>query len=372
MSCALGLLCFLTVSHVHAEDALDAILKIQRGGEGVAAASNAADELIKSGATFESLVSKAKGANPVSKNCLLSIAQTVIDRQPAEKVRQSLQRVLADKNADSDIRYWALDKLSEGRAERREKLLDGRTEDPSLDIRYEAIELALRKLPTADVAKAEASTQQKTVASYQQLLKAARLPEQINSIAAKLKELDTEVDLLNHFGFISKWQIIGPFDNRKEVGFNVAYPPEAEYLQTSKENIKERFPGKAAEVSWQPASTEKPDGMVDLNAIYNNEKGAVIYAYTTIESASDLACQVRLGSPNANKIWINGEESTVNNVYHTGTQIDQYVGPAKLKRGTNSVLVKICQNEQTDPWAQNFGFQLRFTDSTGQAIQLQQ
>jgi hypothetical protein len=31
-------------------------------------------------------------------------------------------------------------------------------------------------------------------------------------------------------------------------------------------------------------------------------------------------------------------------------------------------VVKVCQNEQTEPWAQNWAFQLRLCDATGKAI----
>lgn len=36
------------------------------------------------------------------------------------------------------------------------------------------------------------------------------------------------MDISRHFGFVSSWMIAGPFDNREEKGFAVAYAPEAE------------------------------------------------------------------------------------------------------------------------------------------------
>jgi hypothetical protein len=62
---------------------------------------------------------------------------------------------------------------------------------------------------------------------------------------------------------------------------------------------------------------------------------------------------------------VNGELVTANRVYHTGMVIDQYQGQAKLKKGKNLILVRISQNEQTEPWAQDWKFQLRVTDSLG-------
>ncbi len=134
------------------------------------------------------------------------------------------------------------------------------------------------------------------------------------------------------FGFVSSWQVVGPFDNRKDVGFGTAYKPETDYLQTGTENLKATYPGKGegAQVAWQPASTEKPDGTVDLNPIMLNEKGAVVYAYAVIDAPADTKCQVRFGTPNANKNLGQQKSHTMNNVYHTGSQIDQYVGDGRV------------------------------------------
>lgn len=366
---AIGLTVISSFSPLFSQD-IDAILKIERGGAQIANASMAAEKLIKSGATLEGLLGKAAQANPVAKNWLLSIAQAIADRQPKGVTQASLERILADPKGDGEIRYWALDRLAGGKEEVREQLLLPRTDDSSLDIRYEAIALALKKLPNKDEAKSDEAAKQKVIASYQSLIRLARLPEQINSIAAKLKELEVEVDLLKQFGFVSDWQTIGPFDNRQGIGYATAYPPESDFVRDAKVDLKKPYQGKAGEVLWKAVSTSKPDGEVDLNSPYSNEKGAVVYAFTTVQSASDVACQVRLGCINANKIWVNGKEAAANNVYHTGAQIDQYVGQVNLQRGANNVLVKVCQNEQTESWAQNFAFQLRFTDATGKAIEL--
>jgi hypothetical protein len=39
-----------------------------------------------------------------------------------------------------------------------------------------------------------------------------------------------------------------------------------------------------------------------------------------------------------------------------------------LKKGRNEILVKICQNEQTEDWAQTWDFQLRVCDALGTAV----
>ncbi len=46
-------------------------------------------------------------------------------------------------------------------------------------------------------------------------------------------------------------------------------------------------------------------------------------------------------------------------MYHTGFPIDQYVGQGELQRGSNLILVKLCQNDQKEDWAQAWAFRLR-------------
>ena len=48
--------------------------------------------------------------------------------------------------------------------------------------------------------------------------------------------------------------------------------------------------------------------------------------------------------------------------------MDQYAGAGELKQGKNVILLKICQNEQTEDWAQDWKFQLRVCDPTGRAV----
>ncbi|MEC7356220.1 MAG: hypothetical protein VYE53_13850, partial [Planctomycetota bacterium] len=64
----------------------------------------------------------------------------------------------------------------------------------------------------------------------------------------------------------------------------------------------------------------------------------------------------------------NGELVISNHVYHAGNAIDQFAGAITLKPGANQIILKICQNEQTDSWAQEWQFQARVTDATGKKI----
>jgi hypothetical protein len=48
--------------------------------------------------------------------------------------------------------------------------------------------------------------------------------------------------------------------------------------------------------------------------------------------------------------------------------MDQYTLKGRLKKGPNCVLVKCCQNEQTESWTVEWEFQLRVCDSAGTGL----
>jgi hypothetical protein len=48
--------------------------------------------------------------------------------------------------------------------------------------------------------------------------------------------------------------------------------------------------------------------------------------------------------------------------------MDQFIVRGELKPGKNVILLKVCQNEQKEDWAQVWQFQLRVCDSIGKAI----
>jgi len=49
-------------------------------------------------------------------------------------------------------------------------------------------------------------------------------------------------------------------------------------------------------------------------------------------------------------------------------RIDQYQLPLELKKGSNTLLLKLCQDGQTKDWTKQWQFQLRLCDATGTAI----
>ena len=242
-------------------------------------------------------------------------------------------------------------------------MIDRYLNDPSLALREMAVEQAIDS-----AASRKEDDRDGAIAKYREALEAARHPKQLERIVDALDKLDQPVTTADAFSLITKWNAVAPFDNVGGVGFDRAYPPEQEFVADQNVDLGAQYDGKDGAIGWQSVEGSSDEGIVDLAAAYDKEKGAVSYLYTEFESVEDQPAQVRLGCINANKIWVNGKEVTSNEVYHSGTMIDQYIAPCRLNKGTNRILLKICQNEQEQSWAQRWEFQFRVTDPTGKGL----
>ena len=79
------------------------------------------------------------------------------------------------------------------------------------------------------------------IATLRRAFTAARDLDQIEQLDKELTRLKDPVDLARHFGFIARWRAIGPFDNRKGIGFEAVYPPEEDRRLSAA-----HYPGKKA------------------------------------------------------------------------------------------------------------------------------
>jgi hypothetical protein len=121
-------------------------------------------------------------------------------------------------------------------------------------------------------------------------------------------------------------------------------------------------------IGWVPFSTEHEYGILDIAQDVENYKGSCMYATAEFFSRERQTVELRLGTPNAWKLWLNGEPLFARDEYHRNMTLDQYRVRAELQPGRNILLLKICQNEQSEDWAQRYQFQFRVTDVNGRAI----
>ncbi|MCU0708629.1 MAG: hypothetical protein MUF23_10075 [Pirellula sp.] len=335
-------------------DALSTLRSIQPGDDKAQQAAAAASKQLSQAKDLKLMeVLKAmKGASPIGKNWLMGLANQLYRKSDAAS-KPELTAFLGDTSQDPEARYTVYRWVTDNDPETRGKFLDSMLEDPSLEIRFDAVAHAILKSEGASADQ------------LKRILDAARHPTQIVEMIEKLKAVGVTVDQSQHMGFVTSWKLIGPFDNVGSDKFDVVYDVETDWLKGA---VKERYSGKNGETQWLEHTTDSKEGQVDVAKLFNNEKGCIVYAATIVKVPSAIDCEVRVGCINAQKVWVNGELVIANEVYHTGAQIDQYAAPIKLKAGENRILVKVCQNEQKEAWAQDYSFQLRLCDATGKAI----
>ena len=344
-------------------DLLAQIKKIGREGEGEGDPAGAWRQLTALGpASLPDILKAMDGADPIASNWLRTAVDAIGDKAVRDKATlpaKDLEAFLADLHHAPAARRLAYEWLVRVDRTAPERLLPGMLQDPSSELRRDAVALQMdRARPLRDKDDKPAA-----VAAYTKALSGACDEDQVKEIAAALEKLGAPVDLAAHFGFVREWRLASPFDNAGGSQFKTVYPPEKAVDLTA------TYKGKnGADVAWKEFVSKDPYGLVDLTKAIGKEKGVVAYAFAVVDSPVDRPVQVRVGSYNAIKIFLNGKEIFARDEYHHGMRIDQHIADGVLKTGRNELLLKVCQNEQSESWAQNWIFQARLSDSVGAAV----
>ena len=306
------------------------------------------------------LLRAVESSNAIARNWLRSAIEVIAERATAAGHTlplNALRDFLSDREQSPEARRLTFELMLAIDRDATEGMIPSFIDDPSNELRRDAVAqiLGKAKKQLADSDEAAAKT-------YQIALDAARDVDQIQEIAKAFTEMGLELDLPRHFGFLTNWKVVGPFHNLERAGFAEKFAPEENF------KLDATYTGKESEVAWQPLSTSDPYGKVDLNKPYGKLKEVTAYAYHEFDSEKNQEVELRLGCKNAWKLWLNGELIFGRDEYHRGQRIDQYKMPVKLQKGSNSILLKLCQNEQKQDWTVQWEFQLRVCDSTGAAI----
>lgn len=131
--------------------------------------------------------------------------------------------------------------------------------------------------------------------------------------------------------YLNKWYIVGPFENRGDIDFRQAFPPEVLF------DLDASYRGKGGKtVSWEYVHSES----VSITPPDLHGESAY-YAYTELffEDAADL--WIAVGSDDALKVWINDLvvfEST--NTLHSW-QVNEGIRKVHFKQGRNRVMIRV-------------------------------
>jgi hypothetical protein len=379
------LLALPTWQHVHAADVelephLAKIREVGPKGRGHQEAMVAWKALSQAGAgQLPDILAGMDGAGLLAANWIRGLAEMIVQREleaGGQLPRQALERFIAETEHSPRARRLAYELVAKVDSSADARIIPGLLDDPSLELRRDAVAWALER---ADALEDEGQKRE-AISTYQRAFQSARDRDQVVAAAEKLTTYGLAPSLPDHFGFVMRWNLIAPFDNTGGQGYDKVYPPEEEI------NLNAVYRGKLGDVRWQQYQSRDDFGLVDLNDAYDRpkkesgrgyddtpaslpkHKGVIGYAYTEFFANEARDAEIRVGSYNGHKIWLNGELVMANYVFHANMQVDQYVATAQLRKGRNTLLVKIAQNEQSESWAQSWQFCLRICDTYGTAI----
>lgn len=334
---------------------------VESEGKGNASASAAFKEVASAPVSvLPGILEAMDGANDYALNWLRSAVEAIEQRGRTSGAKlpvAELESFLKTTRHHPRARRLAYELIQRADPQRASRLLPGFVNDPANELRRDAVQL----LVVAAGAKVEGD-KPAAVAAYREALGYAREADQIDDIAKKLADLKEKVDLQKVFGWVTKWKLIGPFDNTGGAGFAKVFPPEETI------DLQAELDGKTAKVRWVEFESKDDYGLIDFNKPFTDLKEVSGYAYTEFWTDTARPVQLRLGCKNGWKVWVNGKLLFGRDEYHRNMEIDQYRLATELKPGRNVILVKCCQNEQKEDWTKEWEFQLRLTDEQGTPI----
>ena len=357
LACSLALI--LGNARADLPGSIAALRGIGAGGKGNAQAASAWKELVGHGpAALAPALGAMDDEDPVSANWLRPALDAIVEKAGADAIpSREVEQFLEDRKGGRMARACALELVRRKDPARADAFLAKATDDPSPEIRRQAIAAAIAKAPAEGPARVDA---------MKALFKVACDRDQVDQIAKDLGKAGIKTDLAAHFGYIMDWSVIGPFPVPEATGYGVKFPPE------DKLDLAGEVAGPKGPLKWKQVKTADPAGLVNLNKELADEKSVVAYAYTRIESAGEQRVVLRAGSITALKVFLNGKEVYGKNEYHHGMHPDQHQAIVVLKPGMNEILLKVCQNQKAQSWEKNWQYQVRLTDFTGARVSWKQ
>lgn len=344
-------------------DQIVLIRAVAAEGRGSENALRAWRELVRNKAqALPEILAALDGANPIAANYLRSAVETIAQREVdagGQLPAADLEKFIRDTKHDPRARRLAYEILIGVDPAAPERIIPGMLNDPSGEFRRDAVARLMEQVPQRLAASDETGARK----LLKEAMAGARDDDQVQAVKKELEKLGEKVDLPRHFGFLVNWRLVAPFDNTNKKGLAAVYPPEKEL------DFSATYEGKEGKkIGWVEHATENEYGIVDLAKALGPFKGAVAYAATDFQSDGPRPVEFRLGTPNSWKVWLNGELLFGREEYHRGMNPDQYKMRGTLKAGKNTILIKACQNEQTDNWAQRWQVQFRVVDATGAPV----
>lgn len=159
---------------------------------------------------------------------------------------------------------------------------------------------------------------------------------QAAQILSRLGEDPSEMP--RRFGFIVRWWLLGPLPNPDNRAFDQAFIDETSINPLKLETVKvdNRL------LRWREIRVLDPQGVVDLTQFFRQTNWVACYAYTEFVVDDEMDAELRVGSDDSVKVWLNGK------LVHQfggmrGLSVDQDRIRVRLQKGVNRLLLKVTQ-----------------------------
>ena len=183
-----------------------------------------------------------------------------------------------------------------------------------------------------------------------------------NDVACSIKgkldfknlRFEKKIDLEIGGNYICDWNLLGPFSNVNNIGFNSEYPPEMQI------DLKETYQGfEDKNIKWFKYSS-KTD-YIDLNTIFGYKDAVTAYALCWIFSPEKQVVKINLNCDDGVSVIIN-EEKVWSKFDHLGINQGANNFSTQLQKGWNKILLKFSEYEGY------WGFTFEILDKEDQPI----
>lgn len=197
----------------------------------------------------------------------------------------------------------------------------------------------------------------------------AEKPKKAEGKGPTLGPYDLAMNWMDEPGFIDHWLVIGPFPNPGErpdnAGFNVdylkEYGGEAGHTPTKGMEIKDANGNTFKWQQYEGTSTDISFFAIEGLGLEPQQEDILCYVACWLDSDADKEVELRIGSDDGYKLWVNHKLVGEQNVYRS-MEMDQETYKVKLNKGQNLVLIKITQD-----WGE-YEFMFRVVDSEGKQV----
>lgn len=352
------------VSANETESLIAQIQTVGSDGKGSQVARAARDRLAERGVKIlPQLLAAMDTKNPVAANWYRTAFEEIVRRELAKPKPQLplqiLTRYARNPKRQGKVRRLALDVVGRLDSSFEARLIPTLLDDP--EFRTDAVAAIIKQ---GDEAKKQGETEQaKTL--YRTAFRHARESSQVTQTADRLKSVGETVKIIEHMGLIVDWHLLGPFNAPGKTGFTLSFPPEKNV------DLGAVYTGKSkTQIRWKRHRTDDRLGLVNLARAIAPVKEAVGYAYTELNSPRRQIVELRCGADDNLTAWLNGKQVFSRLQWLNGLRLDRFTTVVTLKKGTNRLLVKVCQGPKHKNPAvpNNWSMQLRFCDAEGAGV----